>query len=179
MNIILIGFRGTGKTTIGRILAQRLRREFVDADEYLERKTGKLIKDIFAEGGEVLFRDIEMQVIAELCLLDDRVIATGGGAVLREENIRRLRKNGILIYLNADADTVYKRIREDKLAAQRRPNLTDRGRYQEVEYLLEYRRPLYDKAADFVLDTAVISPNDAAGKIITFLQKHVTNFKTK
>jgi shikimate kinase len=179
LNIILIGFRGTGKTTIGRILAQRLRREFVDADEYLERKTGKLIKDIFAEGGEVLFRDIEMQVIAELCLLDDRVIATGGGAVLREENIRRLRKNGILIYLNADADTVYKRIREDKLAAQRRPNLTDRGRYQEVEYLLEYRRPLYDKAADFVLDTAVISPNDAAGKIITFLQKHVTNFKTK
>jgi len=87
LNIILIGFRGTSKTTIGKMLAQRLGKEFVDADEYLERKEGKTIKDIFAEGGEKLFREIETHVIAELCLLDNRVVATGGGAILREENV--------------------------------------------------------------------------------------------
>ena len=94
LNIILIGFRGTGKTTIGKMLAQRLGKEFVDADEYLEQKEGKTVKDIFAEGGEKLFREIETQIIAELCLLDNRVVATGGGAILREENVRALKKGG-------------------------------------------------------------------------------------
>ena len=92
LNLILIGFRGTGKTTIGKMLAQRLGKEFVDADEYLEQKEGKTIKDIFAEGGEKLFREIETHVIAELCRLDDRVVATGGGAILREENVRAFKK---------------------------------------------------------------------------------------
>ena len=82
MNIILIGFRGTGKTTIGKILARQLGKGFIDADEYLEKKEGMSIKDIFEKGGEKLFRDIESKVIAELPLLDDKVIATGGGAVL-------------------------------------------------------------------------------------------------
>jgi shikimate kinase len=102
LNIILIGFRGTGKTTIGKILAQRLGKEFIDADEYLEQKQGKTIKDIFSEGGETLFREIEVQMIAELCRLDDRIIASGGGVILREENVRRLRENGIIILLDAD-----------------------------------------------------------------------------
>ena len=87
MNIILIGFRGTGKTTIGKILARQLGKEFIDADMYLEKKEGMSIKDIFTKGGEPLFRDIESKVIAELSLLDDKVIATGGGAVLRRKTL--------------------------------------------------------------------------------------------
>lgn len=177
LNIILIGFRGTGKTTIGKMLAQRLGKEFVDADEYLEQKEGKTIKDIFSEGGEKLFREIETHVIAELCRLDNRVVATGGGAILREENVRALRKSGIIILLEADADTIYKRIHKDTLAGQRRPNLTNQGGYQEIEYLLEHRRPLYDRTTDFVINTTSMSAVDAANKIITFIKNHVVNLR--
>ena len=177
MNIILIGFRGTGKTTIGKMLAQRLGKEFVDADEYLEQKEGKTVKDIFAEGGEKLFREIETQIIAELCLSDNRVVATGGGAILREENVRALKKSGIIILLEADTDTIYKRIHRNTTTEQRRPSLTNRNAYEEIEYLLEYRGPLYDRTADFVINTTNMSANDAANKIITFLRNHVMDIK--
>ncbi len=177
MNIILIGFRGTGKTTIGKMLAQRLGKEFVDADEYLEQKEGKTVKDIFAEGGEKLFREIETEVIAELCLSDNRVVATGGGVILREENVKTLKKSGIIILLEADTDTIYKRIHRDARTEQRRPSLTNRGAYEEIEYLLEYRRPLYDKTADFVINTTSMPATDAANKIITFLHNHVMDLR--
>ncbi|MEK6559228.1 MAG: shikimate kinase [Planctomycetota bacterium] len=177
MNIILIGFRGTGKTTIGRILAQRLDKEFIDADEFLEQKEGRTIKDIFGEGGEKLFREIEARIITELYLLDNKVIASGGGVILGEENVRRLKKNGILILLDADVDTIYKRISEDVVAQQRRPNLTNWDRYQEIEYLLEYRKPFYDKAADFVLNTASISAEEAVNRIVSFVRNYVKDLK--
>ena len=177
MNIILIGFRGTGKTTIGKMLAQRLGKEFVDADEYLERKEGKTIKEVFAEGGEKLFREIETQIIAELCLSDNRVVATGGGAILREENVRALKKSGIIILLEADTDTIYKRIHRNTTTEQRRPSLTNRNAYEEIEYLLEYRKPLYDRTADFVINTTSMSATDAANKIVTFLHNHVMDIK--
>ena len=159
------------------MLTQRLGKEFVDADEYLEQKEGKTIKDIFSEGGEKLFREIETQIIAELCLLDNRVVATGGGAILREENVKTLKKSGIIILLEADADTIYKRIHRDTRTEQRRPDLTNQGGYQEIEYLLEYRKPLYDRTADFVINTNSMSAIDAANKIIAFLHNHVTDLK--
>ncbi len=177
MNIIFIGFRGTGKTTIGKIVAQKLGKVFIDADEYLEQKRGRTIKDIFAEGGEKLFREIETQIIQELCLLDDNVIATGGGVILREGNVRNLKKNGIIILLDADVDTLHKRIHEDARIQQKRPNLTNRGAYEEIEYLLAYRRPLYDRVADFVINTANLSKHDAANKIIAFINTHVKDLR--
>lgn len=177
MNIILIGFRGTGKTTIGRILAQRLNKEFIDADEYLEQKEGKTIKDLFVEGGEKLFREIESKIIAEVCLIDNRVIATGGGVILEEGNVKILRKNGITILLESDADTVHKRIRDDLNTQHRRPSLTNHNACQEIEFLLEYRKPFYDKAADFVLNTANISAEEAVNKIMSFVHNYVKDLK--
>ncbi|NUO08801.1 MAG: shikimate kinase [Candidatus Brocadia sp.] len=177
MNIILIGFRGTGKTTIGKILAQRLGKEFIDTDEYLEQKQGKTIKDIFAEGGEKLFREIEAQIVAEVCLVDDRVIATGGGVILREENVRRLRKNGIIIFLDADVDTLHKRIHEDAQTQRKRPNLTNLSAYEEIKYLLASRRPLYDRVADFVINTTRLSKKDTASKIIAFIHIYVKDLR--
>jgi len=173
MNIILIGFRGTGKTTIGKLLAKQLGKEFIDADVYLEKKEGISIKDIFAKGGEALFRDIESKVIAELSILDDKVIATGGGAVLREENVKCLKRHGIIILLDADANTLYKRIRMDSHSQQRRPNLTAQGGYGEVQFLLEQRKPIYDKIADFVINTAHVSAANAAQKIHTLIHHYV------
>ena len=130
MNIILIGFRGTGKTTIGKLLAKQLGKEFIDADVYLEKKEGMSIKDVFKKGGETLFRDIESKVITELSLLDNKVIATGGGAVLREENVKNLKRHGIIILLDADANTLHKRIQRDSHSQQRRPNLTAQGGFE-------------------------------------------------
>ncbi|UJS18151.1 MAG: shikimate kinase [Candidatus Jettenia sp.] len=177
MNIILIGFRGTGKTTIGRILAQRLGKVFIDADEYLEQREKRTIRNIFTEGGEDLFRDIEVRIIEELCRLNDTIIATGGGVILREENVRRLKRNGIVILLEADVNTIYKRIYENIQTQQKRPNLTNLNGYQEIEYLLAYRRSLYDKAADFVFDTTVLPINDTVNKIIAFTQNYTVALK--
>lgn len=177
LNIILIGFRGTGKTTIGRLLAQRLHKEFIDADEYLERKEKRTIKDIFREGGENLFREIEAKIIAELSLLNNKVIATGGGVILREENVKNLKRRGILILLDANTGALHKRIYEDTQAQQRRPNLTNLSSYQEIEYLLEYRRPLYHKIADFVLNTTCASVNDTTNKIIALIRNYVLDLK--
>lgn len=173
MNIILIGFRGTGKTTIGKKLAKQLGKEFIDADEYLEKQEGMTIKDIFEKGGEKLFRDIESKVIAKLSLLDGKVIATGGGAVLREENVKNLKRRGIIILLDADANTLHKRIQRDAHSRQRRPNLTAQGGYDEVQFLLEQRRPIYDKVADFVINTAHVSAVNVSQKIQTLIHHYV------
>ncbi len=177
MNIILIGFRGAGKTTVGSMLSQRLGKEFIDADEYLEQKEGKTIKDIFAIGGERLFREIEAQIIAELSLLNNKIIATGGGVILREENIKNLKRNGIFIFLDADAGTLYRRIGGDFLTHRRRPNLTSQGGYQEIQDLLEFRKPLYDKAADYVINTADTTLNDIVDKIVTFVHWYVMDLR--
>ncbi len=173
MNIILIGFRGTGKTTIGKLLAKQLGKEFIDADVYLEKKEGMSIKDVFKKGGETLFRDIESKVITELSLLDNKVIATGGGAVLREENVKNLKRHGIIILLDADANTLHKRIQRDSHSQQRRPNLTAQGGFEEVQFLLEQRRPTYDKIADFVINTAHVSVASTAQKIQTLIHHYV------
>ena len=176
MNIFLIGFRGAGKTSVGKILAQRLNRKYIDADEYLEQKEGKTIKDIFEEGGEGKFREIESDVIAELCLQNNTVIATGGGVVLKEENVNRMKKCGVAILLEADVDTLYKRIKGDITSTTKRPDLTNYGEYQEIRYLLEKRKPLYDKTADFVVNTAKMSIGEAAGKIASFIENCVIDF---
>lgn len=179
MNIILIGFRCTGKTTIGKKIACALKREFIDADEYLEQKEGRTIRDIFHEGGEKLFRKLEAKIIAELCCLDNKVIATGGGAVLLEENVKNIKKNGIIILLEADVRTIYERISSDTNTKERRPKLTEYDGYQEVEYLLDYRRPFYRRAADVILNTANVSISESVNRIVDILDHHMKDSKGK
>jgi shikimate kinase len=153
----LIGYRGGGKTTVGRMLADRLSREFIDADEFLEAKYGRSIKEIFAQEGEVGFRDKETAVLRELCARGQAVIATGGGVVLREENRRLLRDHGFVVWLTANAATLAARIAGDPTTAERRPNLTVGGQ-AEIEELLRAREPLYRQSADLEIDTAGRSP---------------------
>ncbi len=99
MNIVLIGFRGTGKSTVGKLLANRLKRDFVDTDEYIESATGKTIKDIFEEEGEEGFRKTEAETIAKLSKMKNKIISAGGGIVLKDENVKNLKNNGFLILL--------------------------------------------------------------------------------
>ena len=154
MNVILIGFRCTGKTSVGQEIARRLGRPFIDADTYLQEREGKTIAEVFAQGGEDLFRRLERETIAQLTERDGLVVAAGGGAVLDEENVRRLRSSGVLVRLTASLESILARLHGDEKTCSERPRLTDEeDMRREVERLLGRRGPLYEAAADLTIDT--------------------------
>jgi len=171
MNIVLIGFRGTGKSTVGKLLAKRLERDFIDSDKYIESSTGKTIKSIFEEGGEDGFRKIEAGIIAELSKVDNTVISAGGGAVLREENVRNLKDNGFLVLLEATPEIIHNRIAQDKKTTQQRPSLTDKKPLDEIKHLIAKREHAYKSAADYTIDTSSVSCEDIVNEIITIVNK--------
>src|SRR5581483_8371820 len=125
--IFLIGYRGTGKSTVARELARQLAWQWVDADALLEQRHGRSIAQIFADEGETGFRDKESAILDELCARREQVIATGGGVVLRAENRARLKAAGLSVWLTADADTIWQRLQMDTTTAGRRPALTVGG----------------------------------------------------
>jgi shikimate kinase len=165
--IILIGYRGGGKTTVGRLLAGRLGWEFADADDHIEASAGKSIAEIFAAEGEAGFRDREAAVLGELCRKPRLVLATGGGAVLRPANRELLRAAGFVVWLNSSPETAWERLRADPTTAARRPNLTAAGGLDEVRALMAAREPLYREAADLVADADAPSPEAVAAAILS------------
>jgi len=164
--LFLVGARGTGKTTVGRAVAARLGWRFADADEVLETTAGRTIAEIFGAEGEAGFRDREAATLAELARQIDIVIATGGGVVLRESNRDRLR-HGFTVWLQASPDAAFDRMRTDPTTASRRPNLTAAGGIEEMRALMAAREPHYRSVSDFTLDTANLSPEEAADAIFT------------
>lgn len=160
-NIVLTGFMGTGKTEIGRTLAQRLGYTFLDADSIIEEEQDMPITEIFRRFGEPYFRDIEADVIKRLSEKDRVVISTGGGAVLREENMENLRRKGVIICLTASAETIFKRTCNDSS----RPLLQVEDPLKKIKELLEFRRPYYEKA-DIMVDTEDKTPLEVAEEII-------------
>ena len=127
MILTLIGYRATGKTTLARLLAERLGWDWIDADVEIERRAGISIAQIFAERGEPAFRDLEAQVIADLCRRDRLIVAAGGGAPLRPESRRAMRLGGKVVWLTARPETILARMSGDATTATRRPDLTDKG----------------------------------------------------
>jgi shikimate kinase len=170
MILTLIGYRATGKTTLARILAERLGWEWIDADVEIERRAGKSIAQIFTQHGEPTFRDIEAQVIADLCRRDRFVVAAGGGAPLRPESRRAMREGGKVVWLVADPETILARMMGDATTAARRPELTDKGPLREIVYLLEMRTPIYQESAHLVIDTEGKTPAELANEIVAALQ---------
>jgi shikimate kinase len=162
----LIGYRGSGKTAVARLLARQLGWAWLDADEVLERRFGRSIRAIFADEGETGFRDKESAVLEDLCNLERHVIATGGGVVLRPENRERLRTTGWIIWLTADAPTLWRRMQKDASTSERRPALAQGG-LTEVEELLRIREPLYASCADMTVDTTGWSADEVAAIIRT------------
>ncbi len=162
MNIVLIGYRGSGKSSIGKLLAARLGMAFVDTDERIVQQAGKNIGAIFADVGEKGFRDLESAVVQDVAVLDDTVIATGGGVVLRPENMSRLKEHGKVVWLNAPAEVLWQRIAADPGSSHARPNLTPSGGLEEIRRLLEVRNPLYAAAADITLDVSILNASQAA-----------------
>jgi shikimate kinase len=164
MSIALIGYRGSGKSTVGKRLADRLWQKFVDTDDLVVKLAGgKNIKQIFESQGEAEFRDLEVRAVAEACKLQDHVIALGGGAVLREEN-RQAIKDGKLkvIYLRCEVEELLKRIQADPATAATRPSLTQlAGSIEEVRKLMNEREPIYRSLMTGELDVTHLSPQDA------------------
>ncbi|MHB0920514.1 MAG: shikimate kinase [Thiomonas delicata] len=147
--IFLIGLMGAGKTTVGRALAQRVGLRFLDSDHEIERREGCTIATLFAREGEQGFREIEARVIEELTERDGIVLATGGGAVLRESNRKALHGRGVVVYLRASPDELAHRTRNDRS----RPLLQTADPRTRLRELFRQRDPLYRETAHFTIDT--------------------------
>ena len=148
-NIILVGLMGAGKSTIGRSLAKKLNKEFFDSDRVIEERTGVDIATIFEIEGEQGFRDREAQVIEELCQMENIVLATGGGGVLREENRKNMKKFGHVVYLCTTAELLYSRIRYDKS----RPLMQTENPLDTLKTLLQGRESYYREVSDLIITT--------------------------
>jgi 3-dehydroquinate dehydratase/shikimate dehydrogenase len=166
--IYLIGMRGAGKTTTARHLATKLGWAWLDADQFLQAKHGKTIREIFAEEVEKGFRDKEAKLLEELSQYEEHVIATGGGVILREGN-RALLKRGTVIWLQAPAEVLWHRVQQDEASDGQRPDLAQGG-LAEIEELLKSRTPLYESCHDFAVDTAQHSPEQVADAICKWLR---------
>lgn len=167
-NIFLVGPMGAGKTTIGRLLAEELHKEFFDSDQIIEERAGANISWIFDVEGEEGFRVRERNVIQELCGYENIVLATGGGAVLAEQNRKNLRKGGVVVYLMATIGQQVERTRRD----QKRPLLqnVDDPRARLVS-LMESREPLYREVADHMVMTSRRSPKAVCNEILQMLRE--------
>jgi shikimate kinase len=165
--LALVGYRGTGKSTVGRILADRANRTFLDMDLELEARIARSVAAIFAEEGEPFFRDWEERTLAELLSSHpSAIVATGGGAVLRETNRRRLREFGFVVWLTADAAELARRLGSDPRGFDQRPALTSAGTIVEIAQVLEVRTPLYQEVADAVIETGRKNPDEVATAIL-------------
>ncbi|MGC8765227.1 MAG: shikimate kinase [Brevinematia bacterium] len=167
MNIYLTGYRGTGKTTLGKRLSKKLGMDFVDMDRMIEKKEKRSIEEIFFTSGEKYFREVEHRVLCELAERTNLIVSTGGGVVLLPENRKIIRSTGIVIYLTADEKTIYERIKDDK----NRPPLTPKPLQEEIKSLLATREPLYEELADITLDTSLYNIKECIEKITEFLKK--------
>ncbi len=170
MNIVLIGYRCTGKTVVGKGLAQRLNLDFIDIDEYIETKASSSINDIVSGLGWDEFRKLEKEAIKRLSSMNRKVIAAGGGAVLDSENVRNLKKNGVVILLEAKPETILDRMQSDKKTEGQRPGLTGKDPYGEIEKVLKARRPFYNRAMDFSIDTTSKDVESIVNEIINKLE---------
>lgn len=163
--LFLIGLRGSGKSTVARLLARELGWDWLDADAELEKRYGRSIRAIFEAEGEAGFRDKEATVLGDLCRLPRHVIATGGGVVLRESNRELLRRWGRVVWLTADVETLWQRVQADSATAERRPPLISGGR-AEMEEILHFREPLYRQCADLIVETAGRTPTEIVAEIL-------------
>ncbi|GAB5402309.1 MAG: shikimate kinase AroK [Aureliella sp.] len=171
MHLYLMGYRGSGKTTVGKRLALATGSQWLDSDEMIVERAKMSIKEIFDSSGEQSFRDLETQVIqqiAEQSPTDSAslVVSLGGGAILRLENRQALQASGRCVWLSGSPESLWRRINSDDASAASRPNLTDHDGYKEVEEVLAARAPIYQELADFTVNTDHRSPDEIVEEIL-------------
>ena len=161
MNIVLIGFMGSGKTTVGQALSVKCGREFLDTDALIEAEEGRKISEIFAKEGEGHFRTLENATLRRLLESEDKIISTGGGIVTSVDNRKLLKDAGRVVYLRVKPETVVKRLKGD----ESRPLLLGEDKLEKVERLLSARRMLYEEVADLIIDVDNLTAAEIADKI--------------
>lgn len=166
-NIVLIGFMGTGKTTVGKILAEKLHKDFIEMDDIISQKANKTIPEIFSQDGEIKFRELEMQISKELSEEKNTVISAGGGLILNKLNIDYLKKKSIIVLLQANPGEIFKRISKD--GKEKRPLLDNIDPIKEIKSLLDYRQYYYNSAAEITVSTNNKDPDQIALEIIGML----------
>ena len=162
-NIALIGFMGTGKTVVGKSLAKKLNKKYVDMDALIVKKAGKSIPRIFEEDGEIRFRELEIEVTKEISGMKDVIIDCGGGVVLNKINIDHLKRNAIVILLTASPEIILNRVLKEK---GQRPLLEVSDRMKKIKDLLSFREPFYNRSADYIIDTSGLSIDEVVERII-------------
>lgn len=170
--VTLVGYRGTGKSTVAAVVAQRLGVAWRDADAVLEDRIGSSIAALVGSRGEAVFREVEAEVLRDTLPAFSGVLATGGGVVLRPENRLLLRERGRpVVWLTAPADVIRRRLATDPTTAARRPALTGANPLDEVADALRVREPLYREVADVAIDTAIDPPAVVAERILAWLDR--------
>ncbi|NLK20913.1 MAG: shikimate kinase [Epulopiscium sp.] len=164
-NIVLMGFMGCGKSTIGKLISQKIQSEFVDTDFLIEKKIGISISSFFEKYGENSFRQIEEEIISEIAQGKNQVIATGGGIIKNFNNISNLRANGIIVYLNASPSHIFQNLKGDTT----RPLLNTKDKLETINALLNERKPLYERYADIIVNVN----HQLIQDIVTTILRHI------
>jgi shikimate kinase len=168
-NVALIGFMGVGKTAVARRLAEKVGKRLVELDSLIEQQAGKSIARIFQEDGEVAFRELEIDVTREVAAGKNQVIACGGGIVLNQINIDRLKKDAVVVYLTASLEVILKRVSADNSV---RPLLEKGNKENAIKELLEFRQPFYERAADMKIDTSGLDIEAVVEQVIAGLKEY-------
>jgi shikimate kinase len=162
VNLYLIGMMGVGKTTVGKLLTEEIGYRFIDTDEVIVKAAGKSINEIFAENGEAEFRQLESDVLAQVCAFTKLIVATGGGVPMQQQNWSYLR-HGLIVWLDAPVEILLQRLAEDNT----RPLLQDQYLEGKLKSLLEQRQPMYSQADLQITITATETPEEIATRILT------------
>lgn len=165
-NIALVGFMGAGKTVVGKALSRQLGMIFIDSDDAIVEKEHRAISDIFAKDGEPYFRKVEKEVIKEISQRDGLIIACGGGVVLDKENMSNLKRNGLVVYLQATAEVIFERTK----SYAHRPLLNVEDPQREIVKILEQRLPFYSQA-DYAVDTSDLTIEEVVNKILEIIKR--------
>lgn len=163
VNIVLVGFMGTGKTSVGLELAGMLNMYFIDTDDIIEQDSNMIIADIFTNMGEEHFRNLESKAVEKACKLSQHIISTGGGAVIRDQNIQNLKSTGMLFHLDATPEVIFQRTKHET----QRPLLKVDDPMGKIREMLKNRDPFYAKA-DHRIDTSQLTVKEVAEKIVEF-----------
>jgi len=166
-NIALIGFMGTGKTSVGRALAIRLNKEFMRTDDLITESAGKSIPEIFKQDGEPRFRELEIEVVKKISNKKGIIIDCGGGVILNRINIDNLKKNSRIILLTASPEAILERVLKD---GEQRPLLETQDKLERIKQLLSLREHLYKRSADFEIDTSNLDVDQVVDEILEYLK---------
>ena len=173
-SIALIGFMGTGKTAVAKVLARKLNKEYIELDAIIEGKAGRSIPEIFRRDGETGFRQLEIEAAREVAGKKNAVIACGGGLVLNKINIDRLREECVIVCLTASPAVILKRTAAD---GDGRPLLAVADRTRQIKELLKFRRPYYERSADIIINTSRLNVEAVAAKIVAGLEEYESHHR--